>query len=42
MVRTISATQARRSLGRIFREVAKGATYVVTYRGKPIARIGPP
>ena len=41
MERSISATEANREFSRILSEVAAGETYVVTSRGKPIARMEP-
>ena len=41
MERLISATDANREFSRVLNEVANGATYVVTARGKPTIRMVP-
>ena len=41
MERSISATEANREFSRLLSEVAAGETYVVTSRGKPVARLAP-
>lgn len=41
MDRSISATDANREFSRVLGEVSSGQTYVVTSRGKPVARITP-
>jgi prevent-host-death family protein len=41
MDQTISATDANRRFLRLLREVRKGQSFIVTIRGKPIARIVP-
>ena len=41
MERTVTATEANREFSRILGEVAEGESYVVTARGKPVARISP-
>lgn len=41
MERTVTATEANREFSRILGEVAEGETYIVTARGKPVARITP-
>lgn len=41
MERIVTATQANREFSRILGEVAEGHTYVVTSRGRRVARIEP-
>ena len=41
MDRAISASEANQQFSRVLREVADGESYVVTSRGKPVARIVP-
>ncbi|WP_395650263.1 type II toxin-antitoxin system Phd/YefM family antitoxin [Brevundimonas sp.] len=41
MERSISATDANREFSRVLNEVAGGETYIVTSRGKPVARLAP-
>lgn len=41
MERSISATDANREFSRLLSEVAAGKTYIVTSRGKPVARVEP-
>lgn len=41
MERSISATDANREFSRVMNEVARGETYVVTARGKPMIRMVP-
>ena len=41
MERSISATEANREFSRVLNEVASGETYVVTSRGKPVAKMVP-
>jgi antitoxin (DNA-binding transcriptional repressor) of toxin-antitoxin stability system len=41
-MRYISATEANQNLSRILREVAEGASYTITSRGKPVAEIRAP
>jgi len=41
-MRYITATEANQNMSRLLRDVATGATYTVTSRGKPVAKIGPP
>jgi prevent-host-death family protein len=41
MERSISATDANREFSRVLNEVANGETYVVTSRGKPVAKLTP-
>jgi prevent-host-death family protein len=40
-MRYITATEANQNLSRVLRDVAAGASYTVTSRGKPVAKIGP-
>lgn len=37
----ISATEANRQFSRLLRRVAEGHSFIVTYHGKPVARIDP-
>ncbi|CAN5376629.1 hypothetical protein BH10PSE2_BH10PSE2_26300 [soil metagenome] len=41
MERSISATDANREFSRVLNEVAAGETYIVTSRGKPVAKMAP-
>ncbi len=41
MERTVTATEANRDFSRIFRDVARGARYVITAHGKPMVRLEP-
>ncbi|WGM46186.1 hypothetical protein KOAAANKH_01053 [Brevundimonas sp. NIBR10] len=41
MERSISATDANREFSRVLNEVAGGETYIVTSRGKPVAKFVP-
>jgi prevent-host-death family protein len=41
MDETISATQAARSFAKLLRGVRQGRSYVVTIRGRPVARLAP-
>lgn len=41
MDRAISASEANQQFSRVLREVEHGESYVVTSRGKPVARIVP-
>ena len=41
MERSISATDANREFSRVLNEVAGGETYIVTSRGKPVAKLVP-
>jgi prevent-host-death family protein len=40
-MKTISAGEANRRFSSVLREVANGATVIVTSRGKPVATISP-
>jgi prevent-host-death family protein len=40
-MRYITATEANQNMSRVLRDVAAGASYTVTSRGKPVAKIGP-
>ena len=42
MTKYITATEANQKFSRILRDVAAGATYTVTSRGKPVAEISAP
>ncbi|MCV0415370.1 MAG: type II toxin-antitoxin system prevent-host-death family antitoxin [Brevundimonas sp.] len=37
----MTATEANRDFSRIFRDVARGARYVITAHGKPMVRMEP-
>jgi antitoxin (DNA-binding transcriptional repressor) of toxin-antitoxin stability system len=41
-MRYITATEANQNLSRVLRDVAAGASYTVTSRGKPVAEIKAP
>ena len=41
MEKAIAAAEANRAFSRILREVREGRSYVVTSRGRPVARIVP-
>ena len=41
MDRAISASEANQQFSRVLREVEHGESYIVTSRGKPVARIVP-
>jgi antitoxin (DNA-binding transcriptional repressor) of toxin-antitoxin stability system len=41
-MRYITATEANQNLSRVLRDVAAGASYTVTSRGKPVAEIRAP
>jgi prevent-host-death family protein len=41
-MKTVSATEAKRSFANILREVRGGETVLITLRGQPIATIAPP
>ncbi len=41
MERSITATEANREFSRVLNEVANGEIYVVTARGKPVAKMVP-
>lgn len=41
LMKAISASDANRSFSSLLREVAAGQSFVVTSRGKPVARIVP-
>ena len=40
--RTIPQRELRNDIARILREAEAGAEFVVTVRGRPVARLGPP
>lgn len=41
MDRTITASEANQQFSRLLRNVAKGQTFLVMSRGRPVARVGP-
>jgi prevent-host-death family protein len=41
-MRYITATEANQNLSRVLRDVAAGASYTITSRGKPVAEIRAP
>lgn len=41
MEKTITVSEANRNLGRLLREAEEGHEFVVTRRGRPVARIAP-
>lgn len=40
--RTIPQRELRNNIGAVLREAEAGATFTVTVRGRPVARLGPP
>lgn len=40
--RTIPQRELRNNVSGVLREAAAGATFTVTVRGRPVARVGPP
>lgn len=42
VTRTIPQRELRNNIGAILREAEAGATFTVTVRGRPVARLGPP
>lgn len=40
--RTIPQRELRNDIGRILREAEAGTEFLVTVRGRPVARLGPP
>jgi prevent-host-death family protein len=41
VMRYITATEANQNMSRVLRDVAAGASYTVTSRGRPVARLVP-
>lgn len=40
--RTIPQRELRNEIGRVLREAEGGTEFIVTVRGRPVARLGPP
>jgi antitoxin (DNA-binding transcriptional repressor) of toxin-antitoxin stability system len=40
-VKTVSMLEFRKSADRVLQQVSKGQSFVLTYRGKPVARLEP-